>query len=97
MSEEIHGDPADLTATCHDETRSALPGGSLMPPVGRSKPKAPRVALTIDEACESLGISRDHFERHVMRQLRIIQSGRRRLVPVTELERWADRQAASFP
>jgi excisionase family DNA binding protein len=54
-----------------------------------------RVALTIEEACESLGISRDHFERHVMRQLRIIHSGRRRLVPVQELERWVDRQAAA--
>jgi excisionase family DNA binding protein len=55
------------------------------------------MTLTIEEACEPLGISRDHFERHVMRQLRIIYCGRRRLVPVQELERWVDRQAIRSP
>jgi excisionase family DNA binding protein len=60
-------------------------------------PRAPRMTLTIEEACEPLGISRDHFERHVMRQLRIIYCGRRRLVPVQELERWVDRQATRSP
>ena len=55
----------------------------------------PRVALTVDEACASLGVSRDHFERHIMGELRIIYCGRRRLVPVRELERWAERAAVS--
>ena len=53
----------------------------------------PRVALTVDEACASLGVSRDHFERHIMGKLRIVYSGRRRLVPLKELEGWADREA----
>ena len=53
----------------------------------------PRVALTIDEACASLGVSRDHFERHIMGQLRIVYSGRRRLVPLKEIEGWAEREA----
>ena len=54
-----------------------------------------RVTLTVDEACASLGVSRDHFERHIMGELRIIYCGRRRLVPVRELERWAERVAIS--
>ena len=52
-----------------------------------------RITLTVDEASKALGISRDHFERHVMHDLRIVRSGRRRLVPVRELERWADQHA----
>ena len=53
----------------------------------------PRIARTIDEASASLGVSRDHFERHIMYNLRIVYSGRRRLVPLKELERWAEREA----
>lgn len=62
----------------------------------RDKGRAtPRLALTIDEAARSLGISRDHFERHVMPDLRIVRSGRRRLIPVSELNRWLDQQATT--
>lgn len=53
----------------------------------------PRLALTIDEAARSLSISRDHFERHVMPDLRIVRSGRRKLIPVRELDRWLDQHA----
>ena len=49
----------------------------------------PRVTLTKPEAAASLGISTDHFERHVMRDLRVIRCGRRVLIRVGELERWA--------
>jgi hypothetical protein len=55
----------------------------------------PRVTLTKAEAAASLGISIDSFERHVQPELRVIRRGRMRLVPVSELERWA-RQNASF-
>jgi excisionase family DNA binding protein len=54
-----------------------------------------RITLSVDEAAVALGVSRDHFERHVMRDVRVVYSGRRRLVPVRELERWAERQAVS--
>jgi excisionase family DNA binding protein len=57
----------------------------------------PRVALTVEEAATALGISRDHFERHVMDDVRIIYCGRRRLVPIRELERWANRMAVAVP
>lgn len=52
-----------------------------------------RITLTVNEAAAALGVSRDHFERHILADLRTIYTGRRRLVPVKELERWADRNA----
>ena len=57
----------------------------------REREAVKRVTLTVDEAC----VSRDHFERHIMGELRIIYCGRRRLVPVRELERWSERAAVS--
>ncbi len=55
-----------------------------------------RLLVTRTEACEILGgISMDHFERHVCPHLRIVRSGRLRLVPVAELERWV-REHARF-
>lgn len=57
-------------------------------------PRPQRVALTRQEAAASLGMSVDHFERHVQYKLRVIRSGRLLLVPVAELHRWAEREAA---
>ena len=54
----------------------------------------PRVTLTKDEAAVSLGISLDHFERHVMASVRLIRCGRRVLIRVAELERWAQEHEA---
>jgi excisionase family DNA binding protein len=53
-----------------------------------------RIALTKTEAAEALGCSVDHLERHVLPELRIVRSGRLRLIPMAELERWLDRHAA---
>lgn len=53
----------------------------------------PRVALTREEAAQSLGMSLDSFERHVQPEVRMIRRGKLRLVPVAELERWAERSA----
>jgi hypothetical protein len=41
-----------------------------------------------------LGVSRDFFDEHIAPELRIVRVGRRRLVPVKELERYLDRHAA---
>jgi excisionase family DNA binding protein len=49
--------------------------------------------LTRPEAAAALGISVDSFERHVQPELRVIRRGRMRLVPLAELERWAERSA----
>ena len=53
----------------------------------------PRLALTKAEAAEALGVSVDFLEDHVMRELRIVRRGRRRLIPVAELTRWLDASA----
>jgi len=53
----------------------------------------PRVALTREEAAASLGIGLDSFERHVQPDVRMVRRGKLRLVPIVELERWADAQA----
>lgn len=54
----------------------------------------PRLALTPSEAAASIGVSRDFFDDHVMHELRVVRRGRRKLIPVPELERWLDRSAA---
>ena len=55
----------------------------------------PRLALTLDEAAASLGISRDSLERYVQPHLHIIRLGKLRLVAASELEDWA--RAAGQP
>jgi excisionase family DNA binding protein len=54
----------------------------------------PNLTVTIAEAAELLGMSDDHLRRHVLPELRIVRSGRLRLVPVGELEAWIGRNAA---
>jgi hypothetical protein len=54
----------------------------------------PRLALTLDEASASLGMSRDLFDARVRCELRLVRVGRKTVVPVRELERWLDRSAA---
>lgn len=59
-----------------------------------AKREVPRLALTRAEAAASIGISVDAFENHVQGELRLIRRGRLRLVPVRELERWLEANAA---
>ncbi len=54
----------------------------------------PRLALKRDEAAQALGMSLDSFERHVQPHVRLVRRGKLRLVPVTELQRWLDHNAA---
>lgn len=52
----------------------------------------PRLALSVEEAAEALGIHRDTFDKRVLPRIKTVPVGRRRLVPVAELERFlADR------
>lgn len=53
----------------------------------------PRLAFNQQEAAEALGISVDHFERHIKPDLPVVYSGSRRLYPRTALERWLEKQA----
>jgi hypothetical protein len=54
----------------------------------------PRIALTPPEAAAAIGVGPDFVEAHVAPQLRLIRRGRKRLVPVAELERWVADSAA---
>jgi excisionase family DNA binding protein len=63
-----------------------------------SKAPVPKVCVGLDEAAELLAMSRDHFDRHVRNELRVIRSGRKVLVRTVELERWAaDHEALTLP
>jgi excisionase family DNA binding protein len=53
-----------------------------------------RLAFAPNEAAEALGVSRDFFDEHIAPELRIVRRGRRRLVPIGELERWLSEHAA---
>jgi excisionase family DNA binding protein len=48
----------------------------------------PRLGLSIEEACSALGVSWDTWHSHIEPDIRIVRIGRRKLVPVTELQRW---------
>jgi hypothetical protein len=64
--------------------------------MGPAASNVPRVALSRQEAAASLGMSIDSFERHVQPELRLIRRGKLRLVPLAELERWANENAESL-
>jgi excisionase family DNA binding protein len=70
------------------EPASVLRGNSV------SQTTIPRLALSPGEAAAALGVSRDYFDEHVMPELRVVRRGRKRLVPMRELERWLDIEAA---
>jgi hypothetical protein len=55
----------------------------------------PRIALTPPEAAAAIGVGPDFFEENVAPELRLIRRGRKRLVPVAELERWTAENASS--
>jgi hypothetical protein len=54
----------------------------------------PRIALTPSEAAAAIGVGPDFFDANVAPELRLIRRGRKRLVPVTELERWTVESAS---
>jgi len=53
-----------------------------------------RLALTPDEAAAAIGVGRSFFYEHVLPDLRVIRLGRKRLIPVRELEDWTERSAS---
>lgn len=59
----------------------------------RVRREVPRLAFNQQEAAEALGVSVDHFERHVKADLAVVYSGSRRLYPRNVLERWLEEQA----
>lgn len=82
--------PPALVDAIADAVAARLPA----PPSPVEPEGTERLALTKAEAAEALGISVDHLERHVLPDLRIVRSGRLRLIPVAELKAWLERNAA---
>ena len=54
----------------------------------------PRIALTPPEAAAAIGVGPDFFDANVAPELRLVRRGRKRLVPVSELERWTAENAS---
>ena len=54
----------------------------------RATYELPRLALSIEEACGALGVSWDTWNQHIAHDVRVVRLGRRRLVPVAELQKW---------
>jgi excisionase family DNA binding protein len=50
--------------------------------------EVPRLALSVEEAAASLGVSWDTFHERIEPEIRLVHLGRRKLVPVSELQRW---------
>ncbi len=45
-----------------------------------------------------LGVSRDFFDEHIKPELRIVRRGSKTImIPVAELERWLEKNAARYP
>jgi excisionase family DNA binding protein len=63
------------------------------PPVA-ARSISSRLALSPIESASALGVSRDYFDEHVLPELRVVRRGRKVLIPVRELERWLEREAA---
>lgn len=81
LVEAIARRTAELLAGQFDQSEPSLPADPS------------RLTLTKAEAAESLGVSVDHLERHVLPELRVVRSGRLRLIPFAELQRWIDAHA----
>ena len=60
----------------------------------RRRQRPERMGLSVEEAAQSLGVSRRHFDRHIKPHLRVVPTGRRIVVPRRELERYLHERAA---
>ena len=60
----------------------------------RSPESVPRLALTVAEAAESIGVSRRWFEEHALPTLACVRHGRRILIPTAALTAWLERESA---
>lgn len=83
------------TRAAHDAAKTSIldpatPGARMKP---RAAEPVPRIALTLEEAATSLGMSLAHFRRHVLPDLKVVRSGSVRVVAVEELRRYVERES----
>lgn len=95
LNRDIEDLASEPTTPSPQETRSAARGAVLTKPSTGGQRTLPRLAIGPDEAAALLGVSRDYFDEHVIRELRVVRRGRRILIALAELERWLDRSATS--
>jgi excisionase family DNA binding protein len=69
-------------------TTSAQSGARKTTLTNRAAP--PRLALSVSEACQALGVSWPIWREHIERDVRLVRVGRRKLIAVSELQRWLD-------
>jgi hypothetical protein len=58
-----------------------------------AKPQTPALALSVEQACQALGVSWDTWRAHIEPNVRIVRIGRRKIVPTSELQVWLDDHA----
>lgn len=58
-----------------------------------SRPAPPRLGLTVGEGAQAVGMSESSFKRHVLPELRVVRRGSLRIIPLSEIERWLERNA----
>jgi excisionase family DNA binding protein len=58
-----------------------------------SKPPTPALALTVEQACAALSVSWDTWRASIEPEIKLVRLGRRKLVPVSELQCWLDAHA----
>ena len=61
--------------------------------VSRPPATVPRLALSVEQACAALSVSWDTWKAQIEPEVRIVRVGRRKLIPVAELERWLHEHA----
>jgi len=66
---------------------------AVFPLKGEAHSGPPVLAVSIEGACRALGVSWDYWREHIEPEVRIVRRGRRKLVPVAELEKWLDEAA----
>ncbi len=50
----------------------------------------PTLALSVEEACEALGVSWKTWDAHIAADVQVVRIGRRKLVAVSALQKWLD-------
>jgi excisionase family DNA binding protein len=88
--------PIDTNAVTVSTEMIAMLATEVVKSITRPSIRAPleRLAVSPEEAASSLGVSRDFFDEHIAPELRIVRRGRRKLIALSELERWLSDSAS---